>query len=115
MRDYYEKFHLQVRHDLADLYFAGSPMIRHEPGVSDGVDGFMRDLAVATRDRTIDEIRLLAGRGDLVFLVALGTHGTEPCAYVDLYRVERNTIAEHWGFFQPVPPREARQNGNAML
>ena len=56
---YYQQFHIQVRHDLADRYFAGSPMIRHEPGVSDGVEGFMRDLAVATRDRTIDEVRLV--------------------------------------------------------
>ena len=90
-------------------------MIRHESGVSDGVEAFMRDLAVATRDRTIDDIRLLAGCGDLVFLVALGTHAGNPCAYVDLYRVDRNTVAEHWGFFQPVPPADERTNGNPML
>ena len=115
VRDYYETFHLQARHDLADRYFAGSPMIRHEPGVSDGVDAFLRDLAVATRDRTIDEIQLLAGRGDLVFLAALGTHRDEPCAYVDLYRVERYTIAEHWGFFQPDPAVADRRKGSPML
>ena len=115
VRDYYETFHIQDRHDLAERYFAGSAMIRHEPGVSDGVDAFMADLAVATRDRTIDEIKLLAGQGHLVFLAALGTHGDEPCAYVDLYRVERDTIAEHWGFFQPVPPVADRRNGSPML
>ena len=115
VREYYERFHLQMRHDLADRYFAGSPMIRHEPGVLAGVKAFLADLAVATRDRTIDEIRLLAGRGELVFLAALGTHAGEPCAYIDLYRVERDTVAEHWGFFQPVPPAEERGNGNPML
>lgn len=115
VREYYEAFHLQVRHDLADRYFAGSPMIRHEPGVADGVDAFLSDLAVATRDRTIDEIKLLAGSGDLVFLAALGTHADEPCAYIDLYRVDRVSIAEHWGFFQPVPPAEQRKNTNEMI
>ena len=115
VRDYYENFHLRGRYDLADRYFAGSPMVRHEPGVADGVDAFLADLKVATRDRTIDEIRLLAGHGELVFLAALGTHAGEPCAYIDLYRVDRDTVAEHWGFFQPVPPAGARRNDNAML
>ena len=115
VRDYYENFHLRGRHDLADRYFADNPLIRHEPGVSDGKEAFLRDLAVATRNRTINTIRLLAGRGDLFFIAALGTHGGEPCAYVDLFRVERDTIAEHWGFFQPIPPAEQRRNGNTML
>ena len=115
VREYYETFHLQGRHELADRYFAGSPMIRHEPGATDGVDAFLRDLAEATRDRTIDEIRLLLGAGDLIFLAALGTHRGEPCAYVDLYRVDRATIAEHWGFFQPVPPPSVSGNSSPML
>ena len=115
VREYYETFHIQVRHDLADRYFAGSPMIRHEPGVSDGVEGFMRGLEVATRGRTIDEIRLLLGRGDLIFLAALGTHQGEPCVYIDLYRVEQDRIVEHWGFFQPVPSTNTRKNNNFML
>ncbi len=115
VREYYETFHIQGRHDLADRYFADSPMIRHEPGVSDGTEAFLRDLAVATRDRTIDEIRLLLGQGDLFFLVALGTHQREPCAYVDLYRVDRDRIVEHWGFFQAIPPANVRRSGAAML
>ena len=115
VRDYYETFHIQGHHDQADRYFAGSPMIRHEPGVTDGVDAFLSDLALATRDRTIDEIKLLLGRGDLFFLAALGTHAGDPCAYVDLYRVDSDTIAEHWGFFQPIPPPHARDNANAMF
>lgn len=115
VRGYYETFHLQGRHDLADRYFVNSPMIRHEPGVSDGADAFLRDLAVATRDRTIDEIKLLLGRGNLVFLVALGTHHGKPCAYVDLYRVDQNSIVEHWGFFQAIPSAEIRGNNYPML
>lgn len=115
MREYYETFHIQGRHDLADRYFAGSPMTRHEPGVADGVHAFLRDLAVLTRDRTIDEIKLLLGRGDLLFLAAQGTHRGEPCTYVDLYRVDTDRIAEHWGFPQPIPPTNARRNGNPVL
>ncbi len=114
-RDYYETFHIAGRHDLADRYFAGSPMVRHEPGVADGVDAFLRDLAVLTRDRTIDAMRLLLGEGELVFIAALGTHQGEPCAYVDLYRVRDGSVVEHWGFPQAIPPVDARKNGNAPL
>ena len=114
-RDYYETFHIGGRHDLAGRYFADSPMLRHEPGVADGVDAFLRDLAALTRDRTIDAIKLLAGEGDLVFIAALGTHRNEPCAYVDLYRVENGKVMEHWGFPQPIPPAGGRKNANAPL
>lgn len=114
-RDYYEQFHLAGRYDLARRYFAGSPMVRHEPGVEDGTDNFLRDLAILTRDRTIDKLRLFVGQGDLVFLAALGTHVGEPCAYVDLYRVEGGRVMEHWGFSQAVPPANIRRNDNPML
>lgn len=90
-------------------------MIRHEPGVADGAGQFLRDLEVLTRDRTIDALKLVVGQGDLVFLVAEGTHRGEPCAYVDLYRVADGTIVEHWGFPQPMPGRSDRVNPNAVL
>ena len=63
-------------------------MIRHEPGASDGAEAFLRDLAMATRERTLDEIKLLLGEGDLFFLAALSTYRGDPCAYIDLYRVD---------------------------
>ena len=56
-----------------------------------------------TRSRTIDDIVLLAGQGDLVFIAARGTHEGEPCAYIDLYRVEAGKLVEHWVFPQPIP------------
>ena len=90
-------------------------MIRHEPGVADGGTAFLRDLEVLTRDRTIDEIRLFIGQGDLVFIVSAGTHQGEPCAYVDLYRLQDGKIVEHWGFPEPVPPPRERMNANGML
>lgn len=106
VRRYYEAVHVGGAHDRIDEFMAGDRQIRHEPGVRDGVAAFKADLAVLTRDRTIDEIVLLAGQGDLVFILARGTHGGEPCAYLDLYRVEGGRLVEHWGFPQSIPPRE---------
>ena len=111
VRDYYETVHIQGRHGEMDRFFGDKVQVRHEPGVSDGVDAFRRDLEVLTRDRTIDEIRLLLGQGDFVFLVALGTHAGSPCAYVDLYRVEDGKLVEHWGFPQAIA---GSRNGNGV-
>lgn len=107
VRDYYEAFHIQGRHEVLDRYFSNDRCVRHEPGVADGVGEFKRDVEVLTRDRTIDRIRLLLGQNDFVFLVAEGTHQGDPCAYIDLYRAENGQIVEHWGFPQAVAPQEA--------
>lgn len=90
-------------------------MIRHEPGVRDGVAEFLRDVKVLMQHRTIDEVKLLLGQGDLVFIAAKGTHEGKPCVYVDLYRVEGEKIVEHWGFPEMIPPQSASKNSNGML
>ena len=115
VRDYYETVHLGGAHDQARRWFLGDLMIRHEPGVADGGEEFLRDLSVLIRDRTIDELKIFAGQGDLVFLVAQGTHRGEPCAYVDLYRVEDEKIVEHWGFPEAIPPAARRSNSNNLV
>ena len=115
VRDYYQAVHIEGRHDVIDRYFANDVCVRHEPGVADGVPAFLRDLETLAHDRTIDEIKLLLGQGDFVFLAAKGTHRGKSCLYIDLYRVEDDKIVEHWGFPEQVPPPEMRKNGNGML
>ena len=113
LRDYYETFHLRGDHSHAERYFIEGVMVRHEPGVSDGVQEFLDDVKVLMQHRTIDRINLLLGQGDFVFLVAEGTHEGEPCLYIDLYRIESSKIVEHWGFPQPAPP--TFRNGNGIV
>ncbi len=115
VRDYYETVHIGGQHDRIGDYMADDLQIRHEPGVQDGVAAFRQDLAMLTRARTIDDIVLLVGQSDLVFIAARGTHEGEPCAYVDLYRVEAGKLVEHWGFPQAIPPQERSENGNGLL
>ena len=115
LRTYYETFHIRADHGRSEQYFAGDLMIRHEPGVCDGVAEFMRDVEVLMQHRTIDEIKFLLGQGDFVFIAAKGTHEGEPCVYIDLYRVKDEKIVEHWGFPEMVPPKEQWKNNNGML
>ena len=110
LRDYYESFHIQGRHDHPEKYFVEGRMVRHEPGVSDGVQEFLSDVKVLMQHRTIDRIKLLLGQGDFVFLAAEGTHERKPCLYIDLYRIEDLKIIEHWGFPQPVVETSSSRN-----
>lgn len=115
VREYYETVHLAGNHSKVPRYFSGDYCIRHEPNVADGVTAFIRDLAVLTQCRTIEEIRLLLAQGDFVFLVAKGTAEGRPCAYIDLYRVETGKIVEHWGFPQEIPPQREWRNNRGLL
>ena len=115
LRTYYENFHVRGDHGQSEQYFAADLMIRHEPGVRDGVDAFLHDVTVLMQHRTIDEVKLLLGQGDLVFIAAKGTHDGKPCVYIDLYRVQEGKIVEHWGFPEAVPPTAAWKNNNGML
>ncbi len=115
LRDYYQTVHVGGQHDRISDYMADDLQIRHEPGVQDGVAAFRQDLAMLTRSRTIDDIVLLLGQGDVVFIAARGTHEGEPCAYIDLYRVEAGKLVEHWGFPQAIPSLAQSENGNGML
>ena len=115
LRRYYDTFHIHGDHSRSEQYFAGDLMIRHEPGVRDGVAEFLRDVEVLMQHRTIDEIKLLLGQGDFVFIAAKGTHESDPCVYVDLYRMQDEKVVEHWGFPEMVPPQERWKNDNGML
>jgi predicted SnoaL-like aldol condensation-catalyzing enzyme len=115
VRDYYESVHIAGKHDRIRCYMSDGRQIRHEPGVRDGVEAFEKDLATLTLSRTIEEIVLLLGQGDFVFIAAKGTHNGEPCAYIDLYRVEADKLVEHWGFPEAVPPREKWKNANGLI
>lgn len=115
VREYYETVHISGDHSKIPQYFFGDHCIRHEPRVRDGVAAFKRDLAELTKHRSINEIKLVLGQGDFVFIVAKGSHEGAPCVYVDLYRVEDGKIAERWGIPEEIPPQEEWKNNNGML
>ncbi len=115
VREYYETVHIAGEHGRIPQYLNEGRCIRHEPGVKDGLEAFLRDLEVLTRNRTIDEIALLLGQGNFGFIAARGTHEGTACCYIDLYRVEGEKIAEHWGFPESIPLPQERKNNNGML
>jgi predicted SnoaL-like aldol condensation-catalyzing enzyme len=79
VREYYETVHIGGAQDKIDRY-VWEGCFRHEPGVVDDRDNFKNDVAVLTQDRAIDEIRVLTGQGDFVFIAARGAAHGKPCA-----------------------------------
>lgn len=115
MREYYETIHIARDHSKIPRYFAGDFCIRHEPGVRDGVAAFTGDVELLMKHRTIDEVALLLGEGNFVFIAAKGTQEGEPCVYVDLYRIADEKVVEHWGFPENIPPQTELKNANGIL
>jgi predicted SnoaL-like aldol condensation-catalyzing enzyme len=115
VQNYYETIHISGDHSKIPQYFSGDQCIRHEPGVRDGVAAFKRDLEKLIQHRSIDEIKFVLGQGDFVFIAAKGSHESDPCVCIDLYRVEGEKIAERWGFSEEIPPQEEWKNNNGML
>jgi hypothetical protein len=65
--------------------------------------------------RRIDEIKILIGQGDFVFIAAKGWTDGEFRAFADILRLENGKLAEHWGTVDELPPPEERKNDNGML
>jgi predicted SnoaL-like aldol condensation-catalyzing enzyme len=118
IREYYEQVHISGNRNKIPKYL-GEQCIRHEPGVTDGIMASTRDLETATRGgkaaRSVDAIQFVLGQGDFVLVAAKGSIKGEPSVYIDLYRVEDEKIAEHWGLIERVPPPEEWKNNNGML
>ena len=115
VREYYETIHVAGKHEKIAHYFSGNDCIRHEPGVSDGVNNFQCDLEHLVKNRSINQIEFLLGEGNFVFIAAQGTVDDAPCTYLDLYRVENGKIAERWGFSENVPPLDTLRISNGLL
>lgn len=96
-------------HDLGalDRYWAKN-YIQHNPYMSDGTEAvkqFMGKIGVLQGPKFKVEFLRVAAEGDLVFVQTRPPKmGDSPeTVIVDIFRVEKGRIAEHWDVIQPVP------------
>jgi predicted SnoaL-like aldol condensation-catalyzing enzyme len=118
VRDFYESVVVPGNYAKIPEYFAGDHFIRHDANGGDGVAAFMARLkALAQKGIVfqIDEIKFVLGQGDFVLVAAKGSLAGESCVYYDLYRVENEKIAEHWGITENVPSQDKWNNKNGIL
>ena len=96
-------------HDLTalDRYWA-KDYIQHNPSMGDGTEAvkqFVEKIGLLKGPKSKVEFLRVAAEGDLVFVqTRTPKMGDAPeMVYVDIFRVEKGKIAEHWDVIQAVP------------
>ncbi len=97
--------------------YLGPRYVQHNPSAADGRQGFAQFLAfLRTRyPQSHSSVRRSFTDGDFVILHVFErlTSGDRGNAIVDIFRLERGRIVEHWDVKQPVPDHTA--NANSMF
>lgn len=113
---FYEKG-LNKKDADAALRYLGDRYVQHNPNAADGPEGFRKFVAFL-RDKypqSRSEIKRVFTDGDYVILHvhAVREPGTRGNAIIDIFRLEKGRIVEHWDAVQPIPEQSA--NGNGMF
>jgi predicted SnoaL-like aldol condensation-catalyzing enzyme len=114
--DFYEAGINQKDFAKASQYF-GDHYTQHNPNAPDGPEGFHRfvDLLRAKYPNAHSEIKQVFADGDYVILHvhAVREPGTRGDAIIDIFKLDKGKIVEHWDVIQPIP--EQSNNNNTMF
>lgn len=96
--------------------FIGDTYIQHNPQVANGREALIEGLSSRIKAQPERSNRILrtAADGDLVWLHLLtkSDKNDRGRVVVDIFRVEKGKIVEHWDVMQAIP--ESSANGNTM-
>ena len=95
--------------------YVGGSYRQHNPMVADGslafID-FVRDYAKKNPGLRVDIRRVIAEGDYVVTHVNIRTGKDDRgLAAIDIFRLEKGRIVEHWDVVQPVPEKSANENG----
>ena len=111
---FYEKGLNQKDADAA-LKYVGDRYVQHNPNAADGPEGFRKFVAFLrdTYPQSKSEIKRVFTDGDYVILHvhAVREPGSRGNAIIDIFRLEKGKIVEHWDAVQPIPEQSANTNG----
>ena len=97
--------------------YAGPRYIQHNPDTPDGAAAFIEETKkfIAQFPKVNVEIRRVIAEGDFVVTHDLVKRTPEDrgLAGIDIFRLEKGKIVEHWDARQPVPEKSA--NNNSMF
>ena len=100
--------------DKARTYL-GDRYVQHNPNAKDGPDGLKGyiDFLKARFPQQHNEFRQVFADGDFVILHVhrVQVPGTAGSAIVDIFRLEKGKVVEHWDVIQDIPASSANPNG----
>lgn len=94
--------------------YGGDRYVQHNPFLPDGKEAVIKFLAphFKANPEARNEIKRVVSEGDLVVLHVLSKkNAADPGrAVVDIFRVEKGKVVEHWDVAQEIPAKAANQN-----
>jgi predicted SnoaL-like aldol condensation-catalyzing enzyme len=100
--------------EAAASYF-GPHYIQHNPAIADGIDGFFKFVRQLRQNfpQVRGDIKRVFADGDFVILHVHARRTPEELglAIIDIFRLEKGKIVEHWDVRQPMPESAAHGNG----
>jgi predicted SnoaL-like aldol condensation-catalyzing enzyme len=94
--------------------YLGPVYKQHNPTAADGPEGLKSFIAYlkTTYPKTHSQVTMAFADGDFVILRvhAVRVPGTLGNAIVDIFRLDKGKVIEHWDSVQPVPDKSANNN-----
>jgi predicted SnoaL-like aldol condensation-catalyzing enzyme len=112
--EFYNKALNDKDFDAASKYL-GSRYTQHNPVAADGPQG-LKGFIQFLRDKfpkSHSEIKRVFADGDyvIVHVHAIREPGTRGRAIIDIFKLEKGKVVEHWDVAQDVPEKAANTNG----
>lgn len=92
-------------------FFSGDRFVQHNPQIADGVSGLGEAIQTGVWEAVVDKVHRIVADGEFVFTQGEGLLHGKPTAFYDLFRVQDNTLAEHWDVVFTKPTELAHDNG----
>jgi len=102
--DFYQELFGDKNIDAIDKYI-GDVYIQHNPGVTDGKDALKSAVKVWFKGAPKEKIDIqhLAADGNFVYIHTKSQRGDKTYSVIDIFRIEKGKIVEHWDVMQEVP------------
>jgi predicted SnoaL-like aldol condensation-catalyzing enzyme len=92
--------------------YIGDVYIQHNPYVADGkqalIDACKQWFVGAPKEKI--DVRHIAADGDLVFIHTKSRQGSKVVSVIDIFRIEKSKIVEHWDVSRAVPEKVANNH-----
>jgi len=118
VRSFVDQILVNGRMDRLAGFFDGDRYVQHNPQIGDGLSGLGAALAAMAKQgitMKYDRIHQVLGEGNFVLVVSEGQLGGRSSSFYDLFRVEKDKIAEHWDTIEAIPPRAEWKNQNGKF
>lgn len=113
VQDFVEKIMMGADRSQIGRFFADDQFVQHNPQIADGVSGLGAAIQTGVWAAVVECAHRTLAEGEFVFTQGEGTLHGKLTAFYDLFRVEDDTLVEHWDVVFTKP--EALRHGNGLF